>query len=72
MNDNWANTVKAEIANTVVTHSLKTCEHRNAYRVILLEDYNPGTSVQHPSGMKMYAELTRNQVLEVEDKKPLR
>ncbi len=35
-------------------------------------EYNSSTSVRQPTGLKMYAELRRIEVLEVEDKKPLR
>ena len=38
----------------------------------LEREYNSATSVRHPERVKMYAELAGNELLEVEDKKPLR
>ncbi len=61
MAENWAKSVEAAIVNTEVSIEGKTQCHRNAYLVKLLGEYNLGTSVQHPTGMKMYAELMRKE-----------
>ena len=39
--------------------ALKDLCLRNAYSLNLEREYNAGTSLRHPSGMKMYAELAR-------------
>lgn len=38
---------------------VKSLYLRNAYSLNLEREYNAGTSLRHPYGMKMYAELTR-------------
>jgi len=54
--------VNSEIGNTEISYVCKNHSHRNAYQVKLEKEYNPGTSVRHPSNrMKMYAELTRKE-----------
>lgn len=68
---NWAKSVKAEMLIPSKVMGVKTHGLRNAYQVKLEREYNPGTSVRHPYGMKMYAELTRSKALELADKKPL-
>ena len=63
ISNNWAKTVNPEIGNTVISCALSiaivTRRSRN----------NAPKSVRHLSEMIMYAELTRNEVLEVPDKK---
>ena len=64
--NNWANTVDAEIANTVVTiaSSNSTVTHRDCDNI--------PTSVRHPKWMKMYAELKRTKKLKKRGIKSLR
>ena len=58
MDKHWANTVKAETANTVLTVTGGSVERRGCAN----GSDNPSKSVRQPERLKMYAELARSQV----------
>ena len=59
--ENRANTVNAEIANTVVKGGVTAPAHRNAYELNPIREYNARTSARRLTETKMYADLTRKQ-----------
>lgn len=60
MSKHWGISVKSEMTIPRKTRELKSSCLRNAYSLNLEREYNAGTSLRHPTGMKMYAELARN------------
>ena len=55
----WGKTVNSETKIPWKVKKLKSLYLRNAYSLNLEREYNAGTSLRHPYGMKMYAELAR-------------